>query len=69
MNTQIIARAQQAGLIAKSETAVAPSVEHFARLIASDVVQCYDCIDNGNKIEGTDNFVKAIVKRYGLDKK
>jgi hypothetical protein len=69
MTQQIVERAQRAGIIALSETAVAPTVEHFARLIASDVLGCYQTIDHGNRVEGTNNFVKAIVKRYGLDKK
>ena len=41
----------------------------FAQLIAINILTIYDMIDNGNKVEGTDNFVKAIVKRYELDKK
>ena len=41
--------------------------ELYARLIVRDILGCYDAIDNGNKVEGIDEFVKAIVKRYGMD--
>jgi hypothetical protein len=46
-----------------------PRLEKFAELILSDVLGCYHAIDNGNKVEGTEDFVKAVVKRYNLGKK
>jgi len=44
-------------------------LEKFAELIVNDVLGCYHAIDNGNKVEGTEDFVKAVVKRYDLGKK
>lgn len=41
----------------------------FAELIVNDVLGCYAAIDNGNKVEGTEDFVKAVMKRYNLGKK
>ena len=38
----------------------------FAELIVKDVLGCYNAIDNGNTVEGTDDFVKAVAKRYDL---
>lgn len=43
--------------------------EKFAELIIADVLGCYDAIDNGNQVEGTEDFIKAVVKRYDLRKK
>lgn len=43
--------------------------EKFAKLILSDVLGCYHAIDNGNRVEGTEDFVKAVMKRYNLGKK
>lgn len=43
--------------------------EKFAQLIAADILGCYDAIDNGNRVEGTEDFVKAVVKRYNLGEK
>ena len=40
--------------------------EKFAELIVKDVLGCYNAIDNGNTVEGTDDFVKAVAKRYDL---
>ena len=67
MNNRIDELATQAG--AKIET---PhwvyyddfSYQKFALLIARDIVGMYDAIDNGNKVEGTDDFVEAVTRRY-----
>jgi hypothetical protein len=40
--------------------------EKFAELIVKDVLGCYTNIDNGNTVEGTDDFVKAVAKRYDM---
>jgi len=36
----------------------------FAELIVSDVCGVYAAIDNGNEVEGTSNFLKAVKRRY-----
>ena len=36
----------------------------FAQLIVRDIVGMYDAIDNGNKVEGTDDFIEAVQRRY-----
>lgn len=40
--------------------------EKFAKDIIKDVLGVWSCIDNGNTVEGTDNFAKAVVKRFGV---
>jgi len=40
--------------------------EKFARLIVSECAGIIEAIDNGNQIEGTDNPIKAIRKRFGV---
>jgi hypothetical protein len=39
-------------------------LQTFATLLLHDVLGCYEAIDNGNKQEGTNNFIKAVLKRY-----
>ena len=46
-----------------------PNVAKFAELIINDVLGCYAAIDNGNRVEGTEDFIKAVIKRYGIGKK
>jgi hypothetical protein len=38
----------------------------YTRLIVSECSGIYEAIDNGNKMEGTNNYQKAIYKRFGL---
>ena len=38
----------------------------LVELIVQDVLGCYTAIDNGNKVEGTDDFINAVIKRYGV---
>lgn len=40
--------------------------ERFARMIAMDCMGIWEAIDNGNKIEGTSYFPKAVAKKYGI---
>ena len=40
--------------------------EKFAELIVSECAGIIEAIDNGNQIEGTDNPIKAIRKRFGV---
>lgn len=42
--------------------------EKFAELIVNDVLGCYAAIDNGNLVEGTEDFIDAVIKRYGIGK-
>jgi hypothetical protein len=41
-------------------------LEKFAELIVSECAGIYEAIDNGNKIESTDNYIKALRKRFGV---
>lgn len=40
------------------------TVEKFVELIINDCAGVYDAIDNGNKVEGTDNLLLALKRRY-----
>ena len=40
--------------------------EKFAELIIGECAGIIEAIDNGNRIEGTDNPIKAIRKRFGV---
>jgi hypothetical protein len=41
-------------------------LEKFAELIVGECAGIIEAIDNGNKVEGTDNPIKAIRKRFGV---
>jgi len=38
----------------------------FAELIVRECSGIYEAIDNGNKVEGTDNYIEALRKRFGI---
>jgi hypothetical protein len=40
--------------------------EKFAELIVRECAGIYEAIDNGNQIEGTDNYIEALRKRFGF---
>ena len=40
--------------------------EKFAELIVGECAGIIEAIENGNQIEGTDNPIKAIRKRFGV---
>lgn len=40
-------------------------IEKFAKLIVSECAGIYEAIDNGNKVQGTDNYLKALKLRFG----
>jgi hypothetical protein len=40
--------------------------EKFANLIIQECAGMYEAIDNGNQIEGTDNYLKALRIRFGV---
>ena len=41
--------------------------EKFAELIVKDCAGVYEAIDNGNQVEGTDDYITAICRRYGVE--
>ena len=42
--------------------------EKFAELIVRECAGIYDAIDNGNKQEGTDDYLEALRRRVGTGK-
>jgi hypothetical protein len=38
----------------------------FAELIVQECAGIYEAIDNGNKVEGTENYLEALHKRFGV---
>jgi hypothetical protein len=40
--------------------------EHFAKLIVAECAGIYDAIDNGNLHMGTDNYLEALSKHFGV---
>ncbi len=43
-------------------------LESFAEAIVRRCASIYDAIDNGNTQEGTDDYLEALKKHFGLDK-
>ena len=41
-------------------------IEKFAELIIKECAGVYEAIDNGNKVEGTDNYVLALRRKFEL---
>ena len=39
-------------------------LDKFAALVAKDIAGMYSAIDNGNSVEGTDDFIEAVMRRY-----
>ena len=44
------------------------SKEKFAELIVKECAGIYDKIDNGNLHMGTDNYLEALQKHFGIEK-
>jgi hypothetical protein len=42
------------------------AVEQFAELIVIECANVYSAIDNGNKVMGTDNYLEALRKHFGV---
>ena len=40
--------------------------EKFAESIVRECAGIYEAIDNGNQVEGTDNYIEALRKRFGV---
>lgn len=66
MSVDLLALAKRAGIVAPSETALAPNVEAFAKLIVNECAGVYEAIDNGNQVKGTNNYLKALQLRFGV---
>jgi len=72
MNKKIEQLAEQAGWIDENQFSSYNKIYQwqefdkakFADLLIQDILGCYQAIDNGCKVEGTANFVKAVLKRY-----
>ena len=43
-------------------------LEKFAELIVLECAGIYEAIDNGNRVEGTDNYLEALQKRFGVER-
>lgn len=41
-------------------------LEKFAELIAKKCANIYQAIDNGNEVEGTDNYLRALSIHFGI---
>ena len=41
--------------------------EKFAELIVQECAGIYDKIDNGNQHHGTDNYLEALQKHFGVE--
>lgn len=72
MNTKIKELANKAGIqldyfgVGYCADGGNPDVVKFAELIIKECAGIYEAIDNGNKIEGTDNYIKALRIRFGI---
>lgn len=42
-------------------------LEKFAKLIVQECAGIYDKIDNGNQHMGTDNYLEALQKHFGVE--
>lgn len=75
MNSKIKELAEQAKQYARAQMNhsmnsnffSAPVFEQkFAELIIEECAGIYDAIDNGNLVEGTDNYLEALSERFGV---
>lgn len=71
MNQRIKELAEKAGFMDAWYSESGDDCEHeikkFAQLIINECAGIYEAIDNGNKPEGTDNYLKALAKRFGVE--
>lgn len=42
-------------------------MKKFAELIVRECAGIYDAIDNGNLVMGTDDYLEALTKRFGVE--
>lgn len=72
MNERINTLVKNSGLeiysLGKDKEKWYSTVEKFAELIVKDCAGVYEAIDNGNKVEGTDNFLLSLKRRYQIGK-
>jgi hypothetical protein len=68
MNERINTLVKNSGLeiygLGKDKEKWDSTVRKFAELIIKDCAGVYEAIDNGNEVEGTDNFLLALKRRY-----
>ena len=76
MNKRIIELAEQAGMTddkygmffavdKHNEDGV--DLEKFAMLIVAECAGIYDAINNGNSHLGTDDYLEALIKHFGVE--
>mgnify|MGYP000530377612 CR=1 FL=1 len=68
MNQRIKELAREAGLLAYNPEGPPTKLEKFAELIVKECAGIYDKIDNGNLHMGTDNYLEALQKHFGIEK-
>ena len=69
MNNRILELAEQAEIAANKGDHVDVKImmEKFAELIVRECAGIYDAIDNGNLVMGTDDYLEALTKRFGVE--
>ena len=73
MNERIEHCLYQAGLTAQGcwdelDDYAKEGIEKFAHLIVKECAGIYEKIDNGNLHMGTDNYLEALRKHFGVEK-
>ena len=68
MNKHIQNLALKAGIMIDVPMNSADEIELFAKLLVKECACIYECIDNGNSVEGTNHYPTAILKRFGVIK-
>ena len=69
MNNRILELAERAEIAANKGDHVDVKImmEKFAELIVKECAGIYDAIDNGNLVMGTDDYLEALTKRFGVE--
>ena len=69
MNKRILELAERAEIAANKGDHVDVKImmEKFAELIVRECAGIYDAIDNGNLVMGTDDYLEALTKRFGVE--
>jgi len=76
MNERIRKLAEQAGLEFDDDLSLEPEpiyyttqkdLEKFAQLLVQECAGIYDKIDNGNQHLGTENYLEALQKHFGVE--
>ena len=64
MNERIKELAEQAWNMVEDTNRPLLFAEKFAKLIVGECAGIYDAIDNGNLVEGTDDYLEALRKTF-----